>query len=253
MISTDLPHCGPYLSRLLWAALPAQIVQDDFLHHLVTFNSGVAAVHRVAVLHDVAVGHGWEVVDIYDAGGVGVVTQHAVQHHHVGRAVAGLGTPEEAVTGQHRAQIHFDAVQLGELAHALDVVEGVLHRDDAVVEGQVIDAGQDYHPSRIEFYDILAEAGEQAHSGLTADAAAHEAVLLEEFGAHAGPVLGDGVAVEYYVYGLALKSLVVIGIFAHLGPVVMHIVYRLILRVKSGACYQRQSNDQKAFHSSVGL
>ena len=144
-------------------------------------------------------------------------------------------------------------MQLGELAHALDIVEGVLHRDDAVVEGQVIDAGEDHHPSRIELDDILTEAGKQAYSGLTADAAAHEAVLLEEFGAHACPVLGDGVAVEHDVDSFAFDSLVGVDIAAHLGPVVMHIVYRLILRVKSGASNQRQSNDQKAFHSSVLL
>ena len=144
-------------------------------------------------------------------------------------------------------------MQLGELAHALDIVEGVFHRDDAVVVGKVVDAGQDHHPSGIEFDYVLAEAAEQAEGGLSADAAAHEAVLGEEFGAHAGPVLCDGVAVEHYIYGFALDGLVGVDIAAHMGPVVMHIIYRLILRVKSGACNQRQSNDQKAFHSNVGL
>ena len=159
------------------------------------------------------------VVQEVDLVGLGVRLDHLVQ---VADLLRGLdfGPPAELRRGGYRAEDDLDAVGLCQLAHRDYIAQRVFGRDVTVVLGHGVGARENHDGLGLEVDHVAAEAHEHLGRCLAADAAPHEVVLGEEVGIHARPVVGDGVAHEYYV-GRLFDCGVGLGVTAEVGPILL--------------------------------
>ena len=159
----------------------------------------------------------------------GICLYEAVELLYLRPGVTDALAPADLAGRAEGAHDGLDAVKLGKFNHGNYVPERVLHVDVAVVAGYVVDAYKQHHVFRIEVYDVRADAGEQLHGGLTADAAANEVVLVQPGLVEAGPVARDAVS-EKHRLGTGRHLCVLRGVVAEARPVLVRLVPRLGLR-----------------------
>ena len=149
------------------------------------------------------VGQGGMVIDIDDAGGIGILPQPLVNSDDGLGGVLNVGVLRKSGARRDGADERHDVVGAGQLAHGHHVLHHFVGFHPIGVVRHVVGAGHDDHRLGVEVDDVGGEARQHLGRGLSADASAAVVVLAEEFGMVEGPVLGDGVPHEDHLREVA--------------------------------------------------
>ena len=193
---------------------------DDGLHDIVAGCNGMYTVLGVDVGQSaLLIDQSRVVIHIRYAILLGIVAEQRIESTDDLGGVLHLFTPRILRCGQHRADDGADVMKLRQFAHRLHIVNDMLDGDVAVVECDIVGAGQDDHDLRLQSDDIRLKTHEHLGGYLSADAAVGVVVVGEEQGVRIVPLVGDGIADEDYG-GRLFYGLIGGGISVVLRPVV---------------------------------